>query len=199
MFFSRSLSYAHSRDQSATIYKSGCSEALSLESIGLVNSRKAHAFAFSLKATPSGRTLRNASGFVLLNSYIYIHIYTHTHICILFEQIELPAKLLDYFLWSNESNINDTYIDIFYCVCVCVCECYCECVCVCVCVSVCVSVCAYMFVCVFASVRVGLIVCVCAYMRVCVCVLGVCFCVWVYVCVWAVHLLQPPGLSNLFN
>jgi len=188
---SRSLSCAQSTDQLAPVYQSGCSEALSLESIGFVNLRKAHALASSLKATPSSRTLRNASGFVLLNSYIYIHIYTHTHICILFEQIELPAKLLDYFLWSNEGNINDIYIDIFYCVCVCVC--------VSVCLSVCVSVCAYMFVCVFASVRVGLIVCVCAYMRVCVCVLGVCFCVWVYVCVWAVHLLQPPGLSNLFN
>jgi len=28
----------------------------------------------------------------------------HTHVC--FEYIELPAKLLDYFLQSNKSNIN---------------------------------------------------------------------------------------------
>jgi len=29
-----------------------------------------------------------------------------------FEQIELPAKLLDYFLWSNKSNINQSRISI---------------------------------------------------------------------------------------
>jgi len=27
-------------------------------------------------------------------------------VCMCIEQIELPAKLLDYFLWSNKSNIN---------------------------------------------------------------------------------------------
>ena len=50
------------------MYQSGCLEAPSLDSIGLVTSRKAHTLAFSLKATPSGRTLRNASGFVSLKS-----------------------------------------------------------------------------------------------------------------------------------
>jgi len=55
VFFSRSLPCAQSRDQSAPVYQSACSEAPSLESIGLVNSRKAHTFAFLLKAIPSGR------------------------------------------------------------------------------------------------------------------------------------------------
>jgi len=63
VFFSRSLSCAQSRDQSAPVYQSGCSEAPSLDSIGLVNLRKARTLAFSLKATPSGWTLSNASGF----------------------------------------------------------------------------------------------------------------------------------------
>jgi len=60
VFFSRSLSCAQSRDQSAPVYQSGCSKAPSLESIGLVNSRKAHIPAITLKATLFGRTLRNA-------------------------------------------------------------------------------------------------------------------------------------------
>ena len=185
MFFSRSLSYAHSRDQSAPIYKSGCSEALSLESIGLVNSRKAHAFALFLTATPSGRTLRNASGVVLLKSCIYIYIYTHKHICILFEQIELPAKLLDYFLWSNESNINNTYIDIFYCVCVCVCVSVIVsvCVCVCLCWCVCECLCVYVCVCVCQCACGVDCVCVCVHARVCVCAGCVLLCVGVCLCV----------------
>jgi len=53
-----------------------------------------------------------------------------------FEQIELPAKLLDYILWSNKSNINE--------MCRCVSWVVCVCVCVCVCASMCVSeVCVY--------------------------------------------------------
>jgi len=63
VFFSRSLSCAQCRDQWAPIYKSGCSEAPSLESIGLLNSRKAHILAISLKATPSGWILRNLCSF----------------------------------------------------------------------------------------------------------------------------------------
>ena len=65
--FLMSLSCAQSRDQSAPVYQSGCSEAPSLKSIGLVNSRKAHILAITLKATPSGRTLRNACSFALLH------------------------------------------------------------------------------------------------------------------------------------
>jgi len=61
--FLMSLSCAQSRDQSAPVYQSGCSEAPSLESIGLVNSRKAHILAITLKAT-----LRNACSFVSLQS-----------------------------------------------------------------------------------------------------------------------------------
>jgi len=68
VFFSRSLSCAQSRDQSAPVYQSGCSEEPSLESIGLVHSRKAHFLAIALKETPSGRTLRNACSFVSLKS-----------------------------------------------------------------------------------------------------------------------------------
>jgi len=55
-FFSRSLSCAQSSDQSAPGYHSGCSEIPSLESMGLVNSRKAHSLSLKLKATPSGLT-----------------------------------------------------------------------------------------------------------------------------------------------
>ena len=58
--FSKSVSCAQSRDQSAPVYQSGCFEAPSLESIGLVYSRKAHILAIMLKPTPSGLTLRNA-------------------------------------------------------------------------------------------------------------------------------------------
>ena len=58
--FSRSLSCAQSKDQSAPVYQSGCSEAPSLESIDLVYSRKAYVLAITLTPTPSGRTLRNA-------------------------------------------------------------------------------------------------------------------------------------------
>mmetsp|Transcript_25815 Transcript_25815/g.37890 ORF Transcript_25815/g.37890 Transcript_25815/m.37890 type:complete len:90 (-) Transcript_25815:214-483(-) len=40
-------------------------------------------------------------------------ILSPTRICfssyLLFEQLELPAKLLDYFSWSNKSNINQFY------------------------------------------------------------------------------------------
>jgi len=68
VFFSRSLSRAQSRDQSAPVYQSGCLEAPSLESTGLVNSRTAHTLAFSLKATLSGQTFKNASDFVSLKS-----------------------------------------------------------------------------------------------------------------------------------
>jgi len=63
MLFSRSVSSAQSRDHSAPVYQSSCCEAQSLESIGLVNSQKAHTLAFSLKATAYGRTLRNACDF----------------------------------------------------------------------------------------------------------------------------------------
>jgi len=48
VFFSKVLSCAQSRDQSAPVYQSGCSEAPSLESIGLVNSRKGHILAITL-------------------------------------------------------------------------------------------------------------------------------------------------------
>jgi len=54
-----------------------------------------------------------------------------------FEHIELPAKLLDYFLRSNNSNIN---------------QCACVCVRVCVCVSVCLCLYLCLCVCQFASV-----------------------------------------------
>ena len=43
--FSRFLSCAQSRDQSAPVYQSGCSDAPSLESIGLVYSRNVHTLA----------------------------------------------------------------------------------------------------------------------------------------------------------
>ena len=54
---------------------------------------------------------------------MYIYIY---------EQIELQAKLLNYFLGSNKSNINQyicvflyvymhIYMDVYMCVCVCIC------------------------------------------------------------------------------
>jgi len=43
--------------------------------------------------------------YVYIYICIYIYIYKHLYrICI--EQTELPAKLLDYFLWSDKSNIN---------------------------------------------------------------------------------------------
>jgi len=29
----------------------------------------------------------------------------------IFEQLELPAKLLDYFVWSHKSNIDQCYLD----------------------------------------------------------------------------------------
>ena len=49
------------------------------------------------------------------------------------EQIELQAKLLNYFLGSNKSNINQ---------CVCACVRVRVCVCVFVCVGVCTRLCA---------------------------------------------------------
>ena len=66
-----------------------------------------------------------------------------------FKQIELPAELLDYSLWSNKSNINQ---------------------------NVCVDVRACMFVCVRACV---VIVCACLYHGVSVCArtrVSVCVC-----------------------
>ena len=62
-FFSRSLFCAQSSVQSDPVYQSRCSETPSLESIGLVISRKAQTFAFLLKATPFSRTLRHVCGF----------------------------------------------------------------------------------------------------------------------------------------
>ena len=75
--FSRSLSCAQSRNQSAPVYQLGCSEAPSLESIGLVYSRKAHTLAIMLKPTPSGLTLRNACilGSVRSSSSQYPHLH----------------------------------------------------------------------------------------------------------------------------
>jgi len=90
MFFSRSLSCAQSWDQSAPVYQLGCSEALSLESIGLVNLRKAHIFAFSLKATPIDWTLRNTSGLVSLKSSASQYPITQWNSLISFPTAELP-------------------------------------------------------------------------------------------------------------
>jgi len=82
------------------------------------------------------------------------------HHTLFFEQTELAAKLLDYFLWSNKSNINQEsailhHTSVWLCnknslpllwvsdsictsihmiVCACVRACVCACVCVCVCI-----------------------------------------------------------------
>jgi len=52
--------------------------------------------------------------------YIYISMYISMYICIClcmhvykFEHRELPAKLLDLFLRSNKSNINNIYVHVY--------------------------------------------------------------------------------------
>jgi len=103
-----------------------------------------------------------------------------------FEQIQLPTKLVDYFLWPSRrpvamSAIPGVYMYMYLCVCVyvyvyvCVTRrtCVRECVLVCVCVCVCV--------CVFVCVCVRVCACACAFVCVCVCVCG---CVRVFLCVW---------------
>ena len=86
-----------------------------------------------------------------IDIYICTHTYIDICICICtciyvricIEQIELQAKLLNYFLGSNKSNINQyVYMCIYIlspthtmgCVCVCVYVYVCVCMCVCVCV-----------------------------------------------------------------
>ena len=54
---------------------------------------------------------RESSMYIGMNMYIYIQKWFYKYTCV--EHIKLPAKLLDYFLRSHQSNINQ-------CVCVCV-------------------------------------------------------------------------------
>jgi len=48
-----------------------------------------------------------------------ISMYIYTNI---FEQIELPAKLLDCFSWSTKSNINQCYDHVYFTLCTHKCE-----------------------------------------------------------------------------
>ena len=42
--------------------------------------------------------------------YIHMNIYIYIYIYIYIKKIEFPAKLLDYFLRSKKSNINQIYL-----------------------------------------------------------------------------------------
>jgi len=92
--FSRSLSCAQSRDQSAPMYQSHCCEAPSPESIGLVYSRKAHILAITLKPTPSGRTLRNAYFFGSVRSSASQYPFVTCNNVISFPTSEQPICVL---------------------------------------------------------------------------------------------------------
>jgi len=67
--------------------------------------------------------------FVFAFAYTHTHVYVDVHVCVcirtcvcahlcvyILEQIELPTTLLDYFLWSNKSNINQNVLTHMNCI-----------------------------------------------------------------------------------
>ena len=133
----------------------------------------------------------------------HVCVYVCVCVCVLgcvrdmcVEHMELPAKLLDYFLRSNKSNINQflracvrVRASVFVCACVRVC-----CLRVYMCVSACVCVCARARTCMHVSFsRVH--VCV----RECHVSLHVCVCVCVSACVCACVCLRLSFLSHTYH